>query len=311
MGEIMVEKTEDQKKYRILIVDDEKAIRLMLLDYLENKYLVDTADNGDEAMHLLSKTKYDLVISDINMPGMSGPKLLSKVRENYPGTRVALITAYNIDEYIRVAKENSITNIIPKTVPFNFAELDSLVAGLLSGEIFGLSKYLMNENSILDSTWIKSTMEARATRERIIDIFNSKFGTSGDMKLIFDEIITNAIYHAPTLEDGSEKYQEFTDVTLEPNEYVYVECGFDREKYAISVTDYQGKLSKETVLYKIDRQITGEGLLDDSGRGIHMSRLFADRMIINIEPNKRTEVILINYFSHKYRGYKPLYINEL
>jgi YesN/AraC family two-component response regulator len=311
MGEIMVEKTEDQKKYRILIVDDEKAIRLMLLDYLENKYLVDTADNGDEAMRLLSITKYDLVISDINMPGMSGPKLLSKVRENYPGTRVALITAYNIDEYIRVAKENSITNIIPKTVPFNFAELDSLVAGLLSGEIFGLSKYLINENTILDSTWIKSTMEARATRERIIDIFNSKFGTSGDMKLIFDEIITNAIYHAPTLEDGSEKYQEFTDVTLEPNEYVYVECGFDREKYAISVTDYQGKLSKETVLYKIDRQITGEGLLDDSGRGIHMSRLFADRMIINIEPNKRTEVILINYFSHKYRGYKPLYINEL
>ncbi len=311
MGEIMVEKIEDQKKYRILIVDDEKAIRLMLLDYLENKYLVDTADNGDEAIRLLSKTKYDLVISDINMPGMSGPKLLSKVRENYPGTRVALITAYNIDEYIRVAKENSITNIIPKTVPFNFTELDSLVAGLLSGEIFGLSKYLMNENTILDSTWIKSTMEARATRERIIDIFNSKFGTSGDMKLIFDEIITNAIYHAPTLEDGSEKYQEFTDVTLEPNEYVYVECGFDREKYAISVTDYQGKLSKETVLYKIDRQITGEGLLDDSGRGIHMSRLFADRMIINIEPNKRTEVILINYFSHKYRGYKPLYINEL
>lgn len=82
-------------------------------------------------------------------------------------------------------------------------------------------------------------------------------------------------------------------------------------KYAVSITDYQGKLTKETVLYKIDRQITGEGLLDDSGRGIHMSRLFADRMIINIEPGKRTEVILLNYFSHKYRGYKPLYINEL
>jgi hypothetical protein len=42
-----------------------------------------------------------------------------------------------------------------------------------------------------------------------------------------------------------------------------------------------------------------------------MSRLFSDRMIINIAPKKRTEVILINYFSHKYRGYKPLYINEL
>lgn len=300
-----------ENRYKILVVDDEKAIRLMLLDYLENKYFVQTADNGEEAMAMLTQTKYDLVISDINMPGISGPKLLADIRKKYPGTRVVLITAYNVDEYIRVAKENSITNIIPKTVPFNFTELDAIVSGLLSGEIFGLPRYLLQDNTILDKTWIKSTQDARNSRERIVEIFNSKFGTSGDMKLIFDEIVTNAIYHAPTLNDGSEKYQEFSDVTLEPNEFIYVECGFDREKYAISITDYQGRLSKETVLYKIDRQITGEGLLDDSGRGIHMSRLFADRMIINIEPNKRTEVILINYFSHKYRGYKPLYINEL
>jgi len=100
-------------------------------------------------------------------------------------------------------------------------------------------------------------------------------------------------------------------VILNADEYVYVECGFDCEKYGVSVCDVKGRLKKETVLYKIDRQVTGEGLLDDSGRGIHMSRLFADRMIINIDPNKKTEVILMNYFSHKYRGYKPLYINEL
>lgn len=301
----------DLKKYKILVVDDEKAIRLMLLDFLEDKYSVQTADNGDEAWEILSKEHFDLVISDINMPGISGPKLLSDIKKRYPSTRVALITAYNVDDYVRVAKDNTISNIIPKTVPFNFSELDSLVAGLLTGDIFGLSKYLSEDKTILDTTWIKSTIEARDSRERIINLLEEKFGTSGDMKLIFDEVVTNAIYHAPTLSDGTEKYQEFSDVTLEENEYIYVECGFDKEKYAISITDYQGKLTKEMVLYKIDRQITGEGLLDDSGRGIHMSRLFADRMIINIEPNKRTEVILINYFSHKYRGYKPLYINEL
>ena len=306
----MTEST-DLKKYKVLVVDDEKAIRLMLMDYLEDKYTVKTADNGDDAWDLLAQERFDLVISDINMPGISGPTLLSDIRNKYPGTRVALITAYNVDDYIRVAKEISIANIIPKTVPFNFTELDTLVAGLLTGDIFGLSKYLLDDKSILDTTWIKSTQDARDSRERIIDVFEAKFGSSGDMKLIFDEVVTNAIYHAPTLSDGTEKYQEFSDVVLEPNEYIYVESGYDKEKYAISITDYQGKLTKEMVLYKMDRQITGEGLLDDSGRGIHMSRLFADRMIINIEPDKRTEVILINYFSHKYRGYKPLYINEL
>ena len=178
-------------------------------------------------------------------------------------------------------------------------------------DIFGLSRYLNEDGKVLEEICIKSTTEAKEARERIADTFAEKFGTSGDMKLILDEIITNAIYHAPTLQNGTEKYQEFMDVELEDHEYIYIEYGYDMEKYGVAVSDYQGRLTKETVLYKINRQITGEGLLDDSGRGIHMSRLFADRMIINIDPNKRTEVVIINYFSNKYRGYKPLYLNEL
>jgi anti-sigma regulatory factor (Ser/Thr protein kinase) len=139
----------------------------------------------------------------------------------------------------------------------------------------------------------------------------SRFGTSGDMKLVLDETITNAIYHAPKTSDGREKYREFSEVALQPHEYVYVECGWDTEKFGVSVSDSQGKLHKETVFRKIERHSAGEGLLDDSGRGLHMSRLFADTMIINIRPDVRTEVILINYISKKYKGYKPLYINEL
>lgn len=304
-------KANDRLPYRILVVDDEKAIRMMLVDFLENRYELDTADTGENALEMLQKRKYDLVISDINMPGMSGPELLKQVRLNYSGTKTALITAYNIDEYINIAKDYLITNIIPKTVPFNFAELDSLIYGLLTGDIFGLGRYLLEDGVVIQKHVIKNSRQARDIREDVINTFIDKFGTCGDMKLILDEVITNAIYHAPTRDDGTEKYQEFTDIELEPDEYIHMECGYDREKYAVAVTDLKGRLTKETVLYKIDRQITGEGLLDDSGRGLHMSRLFADRLIINIAPNKRTEVILINYFANKYRGYKPLYINEL
>jgi CheY-like chemotaxis protein len=306
----MIEK-KDQQPYRILIVDDEKAIRMMLLDYLENDYEIETAETGEAALEKLQNSIFDLVISDINMPGMSGPQLLLEIRKKYPSTKTALITAYNVDEYIRAAKEYSITNIIPKTVPFNFSELDFIIHGLVTGDIFGLKRYLLEDGTILEKHTIKSTNDARCIQDHLVALFQEKFGTSGDMKLILDEIITNAIYHAPTLEDGTEKYQEFSDIELEPHEYIELECGYDTEKYAVSIRDNQGHLSKEMVLYKIDRQITGEGILDDSGRGIHMSRLFADRMIINIDPNKTTEVILINYFSNKYRGYKPLYINEL
>jgi CheY-like chemotaxis protein len=297
--------------YSILIVDDETSIRMMLYDYLEDKYEVLTAENAELGMRLCKERAFDMVISDVNMPGMKGPEFLSKVKKLRPATKTVLITAYNIDSYIRMAREYNITNIIPKTTPFNFLELDALVEGLLTQNIFGLFRYLLPGHTALGDYCIRSSSEAKQVREAVTDLFTEKLGTSGNMKLILDEIITNAVYHAPAYPDGTEKYPEYVEVQLQPDEFVYVECGHDAEKYGISITDNKGRLTKETVLYKIDRQIAGEGILDDSGRGIHMSRLFSDRMIINISPNIKTEIILINYFSHKYRGYKPLYINEL
>jgi anti-sigma regulatory factor (Ser/Thr protein kinase) len=210
-----------------------------------------------------------------------------------------------------VAKEFGICNIIPKTVPFNYAELGVIIEGLLTENIFGLKRYLLEDGVIEKELCIKSSDDAKAVREEVTALIVEKFGSAGDVKLIMDEMITNAIYHAPITASGEKKYEEYVPVQLEPSEYVYVTYGYDTEKYGISVTDMQGHLKKETVLYKIDRHLRGEGMLDDSGRGIHMSRLFADRLIINIHPQKRTEVIFMNYFLNKYSGYKPLCINEI
>ncbi|MFP4014353.1 MAG: response regulator [Chitinispirillaceae bacterium] len=297
--------------YKVLFVDDEVSIRTMLLDFFESRYQVHTAENASAALELLKDHSFDLVVSDINMPGMSGPELLREIRRRFPKTRTALITAYNTDDYIKLSQDNPICSIIPKTVPFNFGEMGQIIHGLLSGEIFGLEKYLGSGGAIFRRDIIRSSAQAHEVREKIVQEVEEKFGSSGDTKLILDEVLTNAIYHAPRNADGTEKYPEFTQVELEPDEYIHIECGYDSEKYGIAVIDLQGRLTKETILHKLERQITGEGLLDDSGRGLHMSRLFADRMVINIERNKKTEIIVMNYFSGKYRGYKPLYINEL
>jgi CheY-like chemotaxis protein len=295
-----------------MFVDDEDYIRSMLSAYFSDKFDTVTASCATEALAFLEEGPFDIVVSDINMPGMAGPVFLEEIHRRFPKVKTALLTSSDIDEYVGFARGSAVCSVIPKAIPFNFAEVENIITGLLTGEIFGLGRYLRPEDGVVANTYcVKSSADARGVRDKIVAEIEGKFSGSGDTGLVLDEILMNAIYHAPTREDGSEKYALFSDVTLEPSEYVYVEFGYDSEKYGVSVLDKCGTLTRDIVLRKMERQIKGQGDMDDSGRGLHVCRLFADRLIINIERGKRTEIAVFNFLSGKYSGYKPLYINEL
>lgn len=80
----------------ILVVDDESAIRYSFTKTLQRVgYRVDAAGSGEEARVLLDKATYDVVLTDIRMPGgISGVELLRHIRENTPDTSVILVTGY-------------------------------------------------------------------------------------------------------------------------------------------------------------------------------------------------------------------------
>jgi CheY-like chemotaxis protein len=298
-------------KKKILIVDDESYICGMLSAFLSQKYEVQSTTVPDHALALCDQIDFNLIISDINMPAMSGLELLAKIRAKHPAKVFVLMTGYNVNDYLQQTLEYNLSNIISKTVPFNFIEIQILLDALLTESIFGLNRYLLGDGLIMNSFSVRSTQEAQQVRDTITGMFSQMFGTAGDMNLILDEIITNALYHAPANPDGTQKYEAYESINLDKNEFVQVDCGADSEKYGVSVSDSSGRLTKKKVLETVHRQVSGQGLLDDHGRGIHISRLFSDRMIINIKPGSRTEVILMNYFTQKYQGYKPFYINEL
>ncbi|MFP4521037.1 MAG: response regulator [Fibrobacterota bacterium] len=305
------------EKPKILIVDDEEIMRNMLKAELEDRYSVTLASNAGEALSCIEKEDFSLAISDINMPGMKGYELLAIIREKAPETRTALITAYDVNDYIRMAGKCGTSNIIPKTTPFNFDEFNSLINGLITGNIFGIEKYMKNDMEVNYTYTLKGSDDIETIENEIIVKVRKMYETSNKEKkcnhllVLLEEALTNAIYHAPADESGREKYRKHSKVVLLEEEYIDVILARDSEKYGVSVIDKSGRLRKDTVLYKIDRHISGEGLLDESGRGLHMSRIYSDRLIINIAPGKKTEVILLNYFEKKYHGYKPLYINEL
>lgn len=80
---------------QILVVDDEAETRALLQEIMEKEgYLVRTAEDGNTALKLLKDQPADLVLSDIQMPGMDGIGLLGEVRAQFPETQVILLTAY-------------------------------------------------------------------------------------------------------------------------------------------------------------------------------------------------------------------------
>ncbi len=94
---------------KILIVDDEKSIRRTLRDILEfEKYKVDEAGDGLEALTKLRKTKYDVVIMDIKMPKMDGLEALERVAILAPDTPVVMISGHgNIETAVEAVKKGA------------------------------------------------------------------------------------------------------------------------------------------------------------------------------------------------------------
>ncbi len=84
---------------RILVVDDEESLRRVTQLRLEAAgYHVSTVADGFQALDLLAKWPFDLVLTDLKMPGMNGIELLKRVREEYPDVVVILITAFGTVE---------------------------------------------------------------------------------------------------------------------------------------------------------------------------------------------------------------------
>jgi len=86
-------------KASILVVDDEPAMRLLVTSILRDEgHDVTAAANGEEALQLIERRHYHLIISDLKMPGMSGVDLLERVKQEDPETAVILLTAFGTVE---------------------------------------------------------------------------------------------------------------------------------------------------------------------------------------------------------------------
>jgi CheY-like chemotaxis protein len=121
----------------ILVVDDESDVaelfkRKFRRELRSGEYVMYFAISGEDAVKQLNsdvEPKVMLVLSDINMPGMSGIELLKDTRKRWPDLPVAMITAYDEPETMLKALDAGAAAFLAK--PIDFAELKNKIAGLV------------------------------------------------------------------------------------------------------------------------------------------------------------------------------------
>ena len=146
------------EKY-ILVVDDEEAIRELLHDFLTRlDYRVDTVTTGEEAVGEIRKKYYDLAVTDLFLPGMSGLDVVRELRAISPETIVIVVTAYSsLETAIESIREGAYDYI---TKPFNLNGLQ------LSVERAFEHKRLLRESKE------KDIYKKLATEDGLTQLFN-------------------------------------------------------------------------------------------------------------------------------------------
>lgn len=120
---------------RVLIVDDEPTLVFFLMQGLRESdipYEVNSAANGEDALAKLTLNHYDLLITDLKMPGVNGLTLIEVARTLQPDIRVILMTAYGSREVEEEATRLEVNAYLIK--PFPTATLRDLAAKILLAE---------------------------------------------------------------------------------------------------------------------------------------------------------------------------------
>ncbi len=160
-----------QESVKILVVDDDASIRNMLVIVLkEENYEVIAADSSESALKQLKSGGFDLVISDIKMPGISGIELLKKIKVINPDVPVIMITAFasanDAVEAMKLGAEDYITK------PFNLDELKIII-----------DRSIYKKSIEIENVELKTRLSAKEKFENIV-------GQNQRMQRIFDLIDT-------------------------------------------------------------------------------------------------------------------------
>jgi YesN/AraC family two-component response regulator len=273
---------------KILVIDDEEQVREVLKVALaENGYSVFEAENGKNGVQRFIEVNPDIVITDVNMPEMSGIDVTKKIKELKPDADVVIMTGYGTEELVIQSLRSGATNYIKKPVDFNelMSILDSLILKRENRRRFEvLKEIVVREEKTLSIG--NNISRIWGTVNQIL--FNlppkiEEISVEG-LKIGLYEILVNAIEHGNlgiTYEEKKEALSNNTYNTLlkqrlekadKAGKKVKVKSVFSRAHLQIEIEDEGNGFNYKELSFLQEP----ETLLSAHGRGILLASLYFD-----------------------------------
>lgn len=274
-------------KSRVLVVDDEESIREFLEIMLRKEgYEVTCAEDGQKALEIIKKKSFDLVISDLQMPNLTGIELLKQVKDHYPDLLFMMITAFGTTETAVEAMKLGAYDYITK--PFKIDEVRIIIANALR------SKNLEVENR---------TLKKELTKEYS---FQNLVGNSNTMHQIYELI--KRVSQTPTNvlvtgESGTGKEMVAKAIhfngPLKDKPFVTVNCGaipeslMESEMFGHKKGSFTGAINDKAGLFEVADG--GSLFLDEVGElpltiQVKLLRAIQERVIRRVGGTEDTKI---------------------
>ncbi len=181
---------------RILLAEDDELMRVTVQDHLQDQgWFVDQAVDGMSALALLKRHSYEVVVSDIRMPGLDGTQLLKLVKEQAPNTDVIMMTAYgSADDAVQCLKQGAADYILK---PFDLDDLTIRIKRLVEMQevkarcISSEKGCVAKSTPIIGSSLVIQKMLNVVSQVAVSDASVLVYGDSGTGK----EIVAAAIHY--------------------------------------------------------------------------------------------------------------------
>lgn len=284
-------------RHKILIVSSEASMRRAL------KRLMTATGAVTEFVNDLSKLPSEppsLIAIDLRSPSAPKMKDLDGV---FPEVRIiCIVGAQDFGQMVECLRSPRCGSVITYDEKFEPEDFIVTVTKLLHGQVFGLQKYFPWGVTLYN-------MEIASYEEKVkaLDVLNAYAELAGArgpvrdrMALVAEELMINAMYHAPTDEEGKPLYQHLPRKELAGRTFerpVKVACASNGQLFAVAVRDAYGSLDKATVVKFLSKgtqkSLTPEQKESGAGLGLVTALKNANKLVFNLAPGGGTEVIAL------------------